>query len=205
MKKVIILLSSVLLYIGAIAQEETKKKEIERYSTEFLFGMNKMVNYPTISMFNKNIPSYTSSILDLVIVRECTEDFSLELALQQNRVNIPHDDEIIVSEDFYYNSASLGLRYTRPLTDRLTVYQSIRFGLLFGRNNWESTLEPSETFEKRYGVSCNFFTGLKYSLKRGHYINIGVSLPNVGVVGRGHEGNATGAFNGFSIMIGYGV
>lgn len=205
MKKIIILFLSVLIYMGAIAQEETKKKEKERYSIETLFGMSKMVNYPTISMFNKNIASYTSSVVDLVIVRECTEDFSLELALQQSRVNIPHDGEFIVFEDFYYNSASFGVRLTHPLTDRLTAYQSLRFGVLFGRNNWETTLDPLESFEKRYGMNIGVFTGLKYSLRRGHYVNIGVGLPNLGILGSDHEGKATGVLDGFSIMIGYGL
>ena len=73
MKKVIILLSSVLLTIGAMAQK-VDIKEMKKYTLESLFGKTTLINYPTISMFRKDIPSYSDMNVYINILYNTTEN-----------------------------------------------------------------------------------------------------------------------------------
>ena len=78
MKKIIILFLNVLITIGAMAQK-VDIKEMKKYTLECLYGRTTLINYPTISMFRKDIPSYSDMNVYINILYNTKENFSWEL------------------------------------------------------------------------------------------------------------------------------
>ena len=63
---------------------EERKEMRDKYSFNFMCGLNTMINYPTISMFQSNVSSYTNMHIDQMVIRECSDNFALELVLSKD-------------------------------------------------------------------------------------------------------------------------
>ena len=216
MKKIVILISTAFMFLNsAMSQSETlsekeKRKAEERkemrdkYSFNFMCGLNTMINYPTISMFQSNVSSYTNMHIDQMVIRECSDNFALELVLSVGNVDIPHTGTDIMSEKFFYNSGALGARIKYPISEKFTIYQSFRFGVLYARNQWKSSVDNLTKNERRYGMNMTCFTGVEYAIKENLSLNFGIGFPAMGMVSKSlKDDKFSGMFDGFTIMMGW--
>ena len=203
MKKVIILLSSVLLTIGAMAQNDDIK-EMKKYTLECLYGRTTLINYPTISMFRKDIPSYSDMNVYINILYNTKENFSWELSASTAIFDIPHEGNPITSETFGYLKLSMGGRLKYSITNKLGMYLSLRFGLLTTQNNWKTVVNEPENINKTIGMSADIFMGVKYIVEKDHYVTFGIGMP-IGLYDfQGGLRNGK-SFEGYSIMLGFGI
>ena len=208
MKKVIMLLSFALICMSAMCQEnmsaisrENMKKEAKKYALETMFGTTTFVNYPGISLFRNDIPSFSDINAGLNFVYNADKKASWELNFAVESVNIPNVEDIL-SERFDYYSLGLGFRLNKDITTNLNAYFSMRMGFLSTKNVWKD-LDNHGYTNRGYGVHGELFMGLKYNIIDRRYITIGVGLPMGAYDFKNNMINRT--FEGYSIMIGFGI